>query len=212
VTTLLWTILPYAALLTFGLGTAWRFRHDRFSTRSYAPYAARWASPMFHTGVILVLVGHLGGLLVPKAWTRAMGIGDRAYDLLAVFVGTAAGVLTVVGLAALIARRWVRPMPAATTGNDRAMYAVLAAAVGLGMLATVRTNLLGAGYDYRETVSPWLRSALLLRPRAELMTTVPIDVQLHVMAGLALLAFWPFTRLVHAFGYLIPTRPVRAGR
>jgi len=127
-------------------------------------------------------------------------------------VGTVAGVLTVVGLAALVVRRLARPALVAPSGNDRAMYVVLAAAVVLGLLATVRANLLGGGYDYRETVSPWFRSILLLRPRADLMTAVPVDIQLHVLAAFALLAFWPFTRLVHAVGYVIPAKPVRATR
>jgi len=214
-TTLLWTILPYAALLTFVLGTVWRYRYDKFgwTTRSsqlYETNVLRWGSPMFHFGILLVLLGHVGGLLVPKEWTEAVGISERAYHLMAVFLGTVAGVFTVVGLAVLIARRrLVGPVFAATTRNDKAMYVVLAATIGLGLLATVRANVLGSGYDYRETVSPWFRSIFLLQPRGELMAEVPIGFQSHVLAALALFAFWPFTRLIHAFsapvGYL--TRP-----
>jgi nitrate reductase gamma subunit len=41
------------------------------------------------------------------------------------------------------------------------------------------------------------------------MTAVPFGFQVHIIAAFALFAFWPFTRLVHAFsaplGYL--TRP-----
>jgi nitrate reductase gamma subunit len=214
-TTLLWTILPYATLLTFLLGTVWRYRYDKFgwTTRSsqlYETTVLRWGSPMFHIGILFVLVGHVGGLLVPKAWTEAVGISERAYHLMAVFLGTVAGVLTVVGLAVLIARRrLVGPVFAATTRNDKTMYVVLAATIGLGLLATLRANVLGSGYDYRETVSPWFRSIFMLQPRSELMAEVPIGFQLHVLAALALFAFWPFTRLIHAFsapvGYL--TRP-----
>jgi nitrate reductase gamma subunit len=214
-TTLLWTILPYVTLLTFALGTVWRYRYDKFgwTTRSsqlYETTVLRWGSPMFHFGILLVLIGHVGGLLVPKEWTEAVGITEHAYHLLAVFLGTVAGVFTVVGLAVLIARRrLVGPVFAATTRNDKAMYVVLAATIGLGLLATVRANVLGDGYDYRETVSPWLRSVFLLRPRDELMAQVPIGFQAHILAAFALFAFWPFTRLIHAFsapvGYL--TRP-----
>jgi nitrate reductase gamma subunit len=214
-TTLFWTILPYATLLTFGLGTVWRYRYDKFgwTTRSsqlYETNVLRWGSPMFHFGVLLVLIGHVGGLLIPKEWTEAVGISESAYHLLAVFLGTVAGVFTVAGLAVLIARRrLVGPVFAATTRNDKAMYVVLAATIGLGLLATVRANVLGDGYDYRETVSPWFRSVFLLRPRDDLMAEVPIGFQLHILSAYALFAFWPFTRLIHAFsapvGYL--TRP-----
>src|SRR5262245_8456773 len=165
---------------------------------------------MFHFGVLLVLLGHVGGLLVPKAWTEAVGISEHAYHLMAVFLGTIAGVFTVVGLTILIARRrLVGPVFTATTRNDKAMYVVLAGTIVLGLLATVRANVLVDGYDYRETVSPWFRSIFTLQPKAELMAGVPVGFQIHVLAALSLFAFWPFSRLVHAFsapvGYL--TRP-----
>jgi nitrate reductase gamma subunit len=165
---------------------------------------------MFHVGILLVLVGHVGGLLIPKSWTEAVGISEHTYHLLSAFIGTVAGVLTVVGLTILIARRrLVGPVFIATTRNDKAMYVVLAGTILLGMLATVRANVIGEGYDYRETVSPWLRSVLLLQPDAGLMSNVPLDFKAHVLAAFLLFAFWPFTRLIHAFsapvGYL--TRP-----
>jgi nitrate reductase gamma subunit len=76
-------------------------------------------------------------------------------------------------------------------------------------VATVKANLAGGGYDYRETVSPWFRSLFYFRPDADVMAAVPVSFQIHVLAAFALFAFWPFTRLVHAFsapvGYL--TRP-----
>jgi nitrate reductase gamma subunit len=213
--TLLWVVLPYATLVTFVLGTMWRYRYDKFgwTTRSsqlYETAVLRWGSPMFHAGILLVLVGHVGGLLIPKSWTEAVGISEHTYHLLAVFIGTVAGVLTVVGLAILIARRrLVGPVFIATTRNDKAMYVVLAGTILVGLLATVRANVIGDGYDYRETVSPWLRSVLLLQPDARLMNGVPLDFKAHVLAAFLLFAFWPFTRLVHAFsapvGYL--TRP-----
>ncbi|HEX2497907.1 MAG TPA: respiratory nitrate reductase subunit gamma, partial [Actinomycetes bacterium] len=184
--TLLWVVVPYATLVTFALGTIWRYRYDKFgwTTRSsqlYETAVLRWGSPMFHVGILLVLVGHVGGLLIPKSWTEAVGISEHTYHLLSAFIGTVAGVLTVVGLAILIARRrLVGPVFIATTRNDKAMYVVLAGTILLGMLATVRANVIGEGYDYRETVSPWLRSVLLLQPDAGLMSNVPLDFKAHV--------------------------------
>jgi nitrate reductase gamma subunit len=215
VNTLLWVVLPYATLLTVVLGTIWRYRYDKFgwTTRSSQLYESnilRWGSPMFHIGVLFVLVGHIGGLLIPKSWTEAVGISEHAYHLTAVFLGTTAGVFTLVGLAILILRRrLVGPVFTATTRNDKAMYVVLFGTIALGLLATARANVLGDGYDYRETVSPWFRSIFYLQPKADLMANVPNDFKLHILVAFALFAFWPFTRLVHAFsapvGYL--TRP-----
>jgi len=212
---MLWAVLPYAAMVTFALGIVWRYRFDKFgwttrSSQMYESASLRWGSPMFHFGLILVLGGHVVGLMIPKAWTEAVGISDHTYHLMAVFLGTVSGICTVVGLAVLLCRRWlVRPVLKATTVNDHMMYAVLAATLGLGLLATLRANTIGDGYDYRETVSPWLRSLFVLRPDIDLMAAVPADFQAHVLTAFALLAVWPFTRLVHAFsapvGYL--TRP-----
>ena len=92
---------------------------------------------------------------MPKAWTGAVGVSEHAYHLAAVFLGTTAGLFTLVGMAVLIARRRLTgPVFAAITRNDKAMYVVLGGVIVLGLWATVRANVLGAGYDYRETVSP----------------------------------------------------------
>jgi nitrate reductase gamma subunit len=215
VSTLLWIIIPYLSIVVFVGGLAWRRRYDAFgwTTRSsqlYETAILRWGSPLFHFGVLFVLIGHLGGLLVPKSWTEAAGISEHAYHLTAVFVGTVAGLCTLIGLAILIARRrLVGPVFTATTNNDKTMYVVLGGVIVLGLWATMLANVAGSGYDYRETVSPWFRSLFVFQPDPSRMADVPVSFQLHVLAAFALFAFWPFTRLVHAFsapvGYL--TRP-----
>jgi nitrate reductase gamma subunit len=215
VNTVLWVIVPYLSIVVFVGGLVWRRRYDKFgwTTRSsqlYESAVLRWGSPLFHAGILLVLVGHVGGLLVPKSWTEAVGISEHAYHLMAVFLGTVAGMCTLIGMGILIARRrLVGPVFAATTNNDKAMYAVLGSVIVLGLWATVRANALGDGYDYRETVSPWFRSLFYLSPDPQVMADVPVGFQVHILAAFGLFAFWPFTRLVHAFsapvGYL--TRP-----
>lgn len=212
---ILWVAVPYAAIAVFIVGHIWRYRYDKFgwTTRSsqlYESAVLRWGSPLFHFGVLMVLVGHVGGLVIPKSWTEAVGVTEHTYHLMAVFIGTVAGLCTLIGLGILIARRRLTgPVFAATTRNDKAMYVVLAGVIVLGLLATVRANVLGDGYDYRETVSPWFRSLFYLSPDPDVMAEVPVGFQIHVLAAFALFAFWPFTRLVHAFsapvGYL--TRP-----
>jgi nitrate reductase gamma subunit len=212
---LLWVVYPYLAMVVLIGGLLWRYRYDKFgwTTRSSQLYEAavlRWGSPMFHFGVLLVLIGHVGGLVIPKSWTEAAGVTEHTYHLMAVFVGTVAGFCTLIGMAILIARRRLTgPVFAATTKNDKAMYLVLATVIVLGLWATLKANVAGDGYDYRETVSPWFRSLFYLRPDPNVMATVPASFQIHILAAFALFAFWPFTRLVHAFsapvGYL--TRP-----
>jgi nitrate reductase gamma subunit len=212
---LLWVVLPYLALAVFVLGHVWRYRYDKFgwTTRSsqlYEKRLLRIGSPLFHFGILLVLVGHIGGLLVPKSWTEAAGISEHTYHVTAVTLGTAAGVCTLGGLAILVyRRRTVGPVFSATTRNDKAMYVSLTATIVLGLAATVAANIVGGGYDYRETISPWFRSIFYLQPDPALMAGAPILFQLHAISALLLFAAWPFTRLVHMLtaplGYL--TRP-----
>ncbi|MGW2522585.1 respiratory nitrate reductase subunit gamma [Streptomyces sp. NPDC001617] len=212
---LLWVVLPYVALAVFVLGHVWRYRYDKFgwTTRSsqlYENRLLRIGSPLFHFGILVVALGHIGGLVIPKSWTEAAGISEHTYHVSAVVLGTIAGVATVGGLAILIyRRRTVGPVFSATTRNDKAMYVSLALTIGLGLSATVAANLVGGGYDYRETISPWFRSIFYLQPDPDRMTGAPILFQLHAISALLLFAFWPFTRLVHMLtaplGYL--TRP-----
>lgn len=212
---LMWVALPYVAIAVFVLGHLWRYRYDKFgwTTRSSQLYESRLlriGSPLFHIGILFVLLGHIGGLLIPDTWTAAVGIGEHAYHVIAVVLGTIAGFCTLGGLAILIyRRRTVGPVFSATTRNDKLMYAVLTLVIVLGLAATVAANIAGGGYDYRQTVSPWFRSILFLQPDPALMADVPILFQLHALSALLLLGIWPFTRLVHMLtapiGYL--TRP-----
>ncbi|MHA5051173.1 respiratory nitrate reductase subunit gamma [Streptomyces sp. SD15] len=133
-----------------------------------------------------------------------------AYHIVAVALGIVAGVATVGGLAILIhRRRTVGPVFSATTRNDKAMYVSLTVTIALGLSATVAANVVGGGYDYRETISPWFRSIFYLQPDPDLMTGAPVLFQLHALSALLLFAAWSFTRLVHMLtaplGYL--TRP-----
>src|SRR5690349_11169157 len=155
---LLWVVLPYVALAVFVLGHIWRYRYDKFgwTTRSSQLYERRLlriGSPLFHFGILIVLLGHIGGLVIPKRWTEA--VGEHTYHIGAVVLGTIAGVATLGGLAILIyRRRTVGPVFSATTRNDKAMYVSLTVTIALGLSATVVANLIGGGYDYRETISP----------------------------------------------------------
>ncbi|SFL00431.1 respiratory nitrate reductase gamma subunit [Streptosporangium canum] len=211
----LWVVAPYLAITVFVLGHVWRYRYDKFgwTTRSSQMYESRLlriGSPLFHFGILVVLLGHIGGLVIPKSWTEAAGVSEEAYHITAVVLGTVAGVATLGGLAILIyRRRTVGPVFTATTRNDKLMYAVLALVIVLGLAATIAANVVGGGYDYRTTISPWFRSIFYLQPDPALMAGAPPLFQLHALSALLLFAIWPFTRLVHMLtapvGYL--TRP-----
>lgn len=213
--TLLFVVVPYVALAIFVGGHVWRYRYDKFgwTTRSSQLYERRLlriGSPLFHFGILLVAVGHIGGLLIPDSWTEAAGISETAYHVVAVGLGTLAGICTLGGAAILIyRRRTVGPVFSATTVNDKIMYVLLIGTIVLGLGTTVLGNLTEHPHDYRQTVSPWFRSIFYFQPDTDLITAAPIGFRLHALAAFVLFAFWPFSRLVHVFsaplGYL--TRP-----
>jgi len=53
------------------------------------------------------------------------------------------------------------------------------------------------GFHVLDTIAPWIRGILTLQPDPGLMAEVPLPYKLHILAAFALLAFSPFTRLVH---------------
>ena len=213
----LWVAFPWLSIVAFVIGVFWRWRTDQFgwtthSSQIYESRLLRLSSPLFHWGMMFVIIGHIMGLAIPKAFTRAVGVSDHAYHLIATIPGTIADIAVVLGLIGLIYRRVVhRSVFLSTSSSDKVMYVLLAAAIATGSIATVSLQVFGGahGYDYRETISPWLRQLFILNPNPELMADVPWQFKLHIIAGFTLLAVWPFTRLVHAFsapvGYV--TRP-----
>lgn len=215
--TILWVIVPYLSLATFVIGHIWRYRYDKFgwTTRSSQLYESRLlriGSPLFHFGILGVVIGHVIGLVIPKLWTDFLGISDEAYHVIALAGGIPAGIAALLGLVILIYRRRTNgPVFSVTTTNDKVMYVFLAAVIIFGMWNTVAGSLLefGGHYNYREGVSPWWRSVFLLQPEPGLMAEAPLGFKLHALAAMILFAMWPFTRLVHVFsapvGYL--TRP-----
>ena len=216
-TTFLWVIVPYVCLAVFVVGHVWRYRYDKFgwTTRSsqlYEDRLLRIGSPLFHFGMLGVILGHVMGLLVPQSVTDAVGLDRHTYHVIALAGGIPAGIAAVAGLAILVyRRRTTGPVFRATTTNDKAMYLVLGTVIVLGIWNTIAGGVFqfGGEYNYREGVSPWFRSIFYLQPQPELMAEAPFAFQLHALLAFLLFAMWPFTRLVHVFsaplGYL--TRP-----
>lgn len=208
----LWGVLPYLVLAVLVTGTAWRYRYDRFgfTTRSSQIHEHRLLSvggPLFHYGLLFVVVGHAIGLLVPEAVTERLHVHEWLYRANALVVGGTAGLATLAGLVVLLHRRLRVPaVRAATSRSDRAVYPVLLCVLLVGLAATV-TTVQPHSYDYRLGVSVWFRSLFVLDPDVAAMAHAPVVYQAHALLAMALFALFPFSRLVHAFtaplGYLV---------
>ncbi|MFD9891614.1 respiratory nitrate reductase subunit gamma [Amycolatopsis sp. NPDC059027] len=202
---LLWGAAPYATLALLIAGTVWRYRYDRFgwtsrSSQLHESRILKVASPLFHFGLLMVVGGHVLGLFVPKNLTELVGITEDDYHVVSLLLGTVAGLAAIAGLALLLWRRLRTPaVRDATTRSDKTMYVVLVLVLLAGLATTIVDNGARGGYDYRETIGPWMRGIFLLHPRPELLAHAPLDYQLHTGIGMVLFTLWPFSRLVHAF-------------
>jgi len=200
-----YVVLPYVALAIGITGLIWSRRTRQFSwtarsTELLEGKVLRFASIVFHLGVLAAIGGHVLGILIPRSWTEAVGISDSAYHVLAVAGGVSAGIAVVVGFTALLYRRFTNPRVKVTTTNmDLVIFALLGIGIVTGMIATL-VNIPDTVH-YRESVAPYFRQIFIFKPDASLMTGegVATIFQIHVISVWFLYMLWPFSRLVHAF-------------
>ncbi|WP_255952791.1 respiratory nitrate reductase subunit gamma [Streptomyces odontomachi] len=202
-----WVILPYTALATFVIGHVWRWRYDQFgwtsrSTQLQESRMLKWGGPLFHYGTFGAIAGHALGILVPESFTRWLGIPEEAYRWFSSVAGAIAALGVLIGVAVLALRRTAVPRVRATTSAvDWLALVLLAVVIVLGVIPTVGINLFGAGYDYRSSVALWFRGLFAGSPDVTAIDHAPLIYQIHATAAWAILAVWPFSRLVHAWSF-----------
>ena len=210
--TLAFLVFPYLALTTCVVGHLYRYISDPYSwnTRSSElldKKGLNFAVTAFHWGIIFTLLGHGAGLLVPQKYWDAVGIDSQVHTMVAIYSGVLVGAAALLGLTLLIYRRIVNDrILATTTVNDFVTLGLLFFVVATGF-ANVVTALF-KHFDILTTVAPWLRGIVTFSPDPTLMLQVPIRFKVHIVAVMALVGFWPFSRLVHIWS--VPfTYPLR---
>jgi len=202
---LLYVILPYVAVTVFVVGHYWRYKTDQFnwtshSTQIFESRIMSWAGPAFHYGALAAIGGHVVGMLIPESLTHSLGIQESTYRWFSAIVGTLAAVVVVIGFVGLLFRRSANDRVRQTTSRiDILTYALIAILIVTGCAETVGSNLLGDGYNYRESVAPWFRSLFALNPDADAISTAPFLFKFHATLAWGLYMLWPFSRLVHAW-------------
>lgn len=192
-------LFPYVAVATMIVVTIYRYFSDRFSFSSLSSQFLEerklfWGSVPWHYGIIIILLGHLIGFLFPRGVTAFNGVPIRLYILEA--SALTFGILTLFGLVSLVIRR-------TTNTRIRAVTSSMDVVILIMLLAQVVTGLYIALFDrwgsawYVSTAVPYLWSLVKFNPETELLTSLPLMVKLHVINAFAILAVYPFTRLVH---------------
>lgn len=199
----LFQILPYISLSVLLLGSIVRFDRDPYGWRSKSSQILRkkqlmLGSGMMHIGILVILLGHVAGLLTPIQVFDFLGISHGAKQIMAMTVGGAAGVLCFLGLLILLHRRLFDPRIRATSSfADIGVLVLLLAQLCLGMLTiTVSMHHLD-GHEMVKFMN-WAQHIVTFRPgAAAFISDVDIIFKLHLTLGMLIFLVFPFTRLVH---------------
>jgi nitrate reductase gamma subunit len=201
-------VLPYVALALFFIGTIARYR-DRYARFAFSSLSSQflenrkhfWGLVPFHYGIIVVLLGHLVALLVPRQVLLWNSHPLRLYIL--EVSALAFGVLTVVGLVAAIVRRIsVKVLLRVTNWRDWVVLALLLNQATSGVEIALRYPW-GSSW-FAATATPYLWSLFTFNPDVTVMSVMPFAVKVHVINAWVLVAFVPFSRLVHVLVAPLP--------
>ncbi|WP_199259899.1 respiratory nitrate reductase subunit gamma [Paracoccus binzhouensis] len=194
---------PYIAITVMVLGSILRYERDPFTWKSSSSQLLRRrqfviGSVLFHVGVLVILGGHLVGLLTPIAVFDALGIGHGAKQVLAMAAGGIAGLMALAGGAILLHRRLTDPrIRANSTLADTGILALLM----LQLLLGLGTIFVSAGHlDGHEMVKfmDWAQAVAYFGPDpAAHLADVAWIFKAHILLGLTIFLLFPFTRLVH---------------
>jgi respiratory nitrate reductase gamma subunit len=154
-----------------------------------ALWCAAW---LFHISLVLLAVGHLGGLVVPGFARAVLGLTEAQFHHFADLTGGAFGVLAVVTLLYLLLRRLtMERVRYISTFSDYLALALLMLILVTGNQMRFMGGLEMA--DARQFVS----GLLTLQP----MEPPPsLAFQVHLLLVCALLVYIPFSKLMHLGG------------
>jgi nitrate reductase gamma subunit len=201
----LFQILPYFALTILIFGSIVRFDRDPYGWRSKSSQLLRkrqlmWGSILMHLGILVILAGHVVGLLTPIRIFDYLGISHGFKQILAMTAGGIVGVFCFIGLVLLLHRRLFDARIRATSSfADIAVLVLLLVQLCLGM-ATIPVSM--KHLDGHEMIKfmNWAQHIFTFRPgAADFVRDVSIIFKLHITLGLLILIAFPFTRLVHAW-------------
>ncbi|WP_018912217.1 respiratory nitrate reductase subunit gamma [Thiomonas sp. FB-6] len=197
-------IYPYIAGTVFLLGSLVRFDREQYLWRSESSQmlrtgTLRWGSNLFHVGIIGLFFGHLVGLLTPLAVFEALGLTPQDKQLMAMGTGGTLGILILVGLLLLIARRLGEPRLKATTRPMdwvTLLWLLATLLLGLSTIAVSAHHLDGAEMLL---LMSWAKGVVTFQgaSAAAFIAGASPVFKVHIVFGLTLFLLFPFTRLVH---------------
>lgn len=198
---------PYLAGAVFLLGSWIRFDREQYtwkadSSQLLSNKNMRWASNLFHVGILGIFFGHAVGMLLPHSWFLAMGISDVTHQYLAIYAGGIFGVMCLIGAAMLLVRRVTNPRVKAVSRNrDTFVIAWLLVTVTLGLSTLLVSTGHAADGDVSEMIllAEYVKSIATLSVDPSLIKGVSLIFKIHMFFGMTVFLIFPFTRLVHVW-------------
>lgn len=196
---ILYIFLPYAAFTLFVVVSIYRYIVDRFSYSSLSSQLLEgdelfYGSVPWHYGIIGALTGHLIGFLIPKEVLWWNSVPVRLYVL--EITGLLFGLLALIGILALIWRRFTTPrIKSVTTVVDTVVILLLGLQVVYGVYIAIFLRWGSSWYAFAAV--PYLRSLFMFQPDIATIQTLPHWIKTHIIGAFLLLAIFPFSRLVH---------------
>jgi nitrate reductase gamma subunit len=197
--TFLFVGLPYVSMAIFFVVSIQRYRAESFTYSSLSSQFLEnrthfWSLVPFHYGLLTVLTGHVVAFLIPRAVLAWNGKPLRLYVL--EVCALICGLLTVVGLlTAMVRRRRERLVRRVTTRADWILFWILLFQVSSGVYVAIFAGW-GSSW-FASAVTPYLWSLVMFSPDTAYIVGMPLAVKLHIISAFVLIAYFPFTRLVH---------------
>lgn len=196
---LMFAVLPYVSLLTLLLVSIQRYRAQSFTFSSLSSQFLEnkrhfWALVPFHYGILVVFVGHLLAFLTPRSILLWNSAPLRLYIL--EVSGLACAILTLIGLIAMVARRFTNSkLRVVSTATDGVLFALLFFQILSGIALAV-FHPWGSSW-FAASLTPYLWSLCKINPDISFIVGMPLLAKLHIINAFVVVGLFPFTRLVH---------------
>jgi nitrate reductase gamma subunit len=203
----LFVVYPYICLAVFVMGSLARFDRDQYTWKSDSSMILRkanmrWASNLFHIGILFLLVGHTVGLLTPH-WVYEPFISAPAKQMLAIVSGGLAGTACFIGLTMLLYRRIFDPRIRLTSHRtDLAILVILWVQLCLGLVTLPFSYAHRADASAMLTLSAYLQGIVTFQPNAAMLASIAWPFKVHMVLGMTIFLLFPFSRLVHVWSGL----------
>lgn len=220
----LFGVYPYIAGTVFIVGSLIRFDREQYSWKADSSQLLgkkgfRFASNLFHIGIIGIFFGHIIGMLLPHSWWQAITT-DVGHQYIAVYAGSVFGGMSFIGAAMLLYRRMTNQR-IVFTGRTRDSFVIfwllVTALLGLSTISTSYHHAQIGNVQNMLQLAEYVRSIATLNVNPELLTAAGgvgfVDIsfiyKLHMFFGMTIFLVFPFTRLVHIWSVPLTylTRP-----